>query len=196
MRYLLIILTVMTCWPLQAGMAATYRFQPGDTIQISVWQDSKLDRQVVVAPDGTIALPLAGRIEAGGRSAGQVEKAIKARLSSQFKGQLDVTVNLSSLKQVPPGEQIDRLIFIMGEVNKPGEIVIKTRTTLLQALALGGGLSPFAADRRIQVHRKINGQDVIYKFDLRKFESGNNPEGNINLRPGDVVIVPERWFFE
>ena len=84
----------------------------------------------------------------------------------------------------------------MGEVQKPGQFVIKTRTTLLQALALGGGLSPFAAQRRIQVHRKIKGIDEVYQFDYRAFEQGQDVAGNIVLRAGDVIVVPERGLFE
>ena len=189
MRYILSAL--MVCWTFQAAVAASYHFRPGDTLQISVWQDSKLDRQVVVAPDGSIAMPLAGRIRAGGRSATQVEQTIKARLVEQYKGQIDVTVNLTQRN-----DQYDTTIYVMGEVNRPGEFTIKTRTTVLQALALGGGLSPFAADRRIQVHRKIKGHDVVYNFDLHKLEKGDNSTGNIDLRAGDVVIVPERGLFE
>ena len=74
-----------------------------------------------------------------------------------------------------PGEKIDQHIFVMGEVNKPGEFIIKTRTTALAGACLGWGPSPFAADRRIQVHRKINGRDVVYKFDLHNFERATIP---------------------
>jgi polysaccharide export outer membrane protein len=67
---------------------------------------------------------------------------------------------------------------------------------MLQAIALGGGLSPFAAERRIQVHRKVGGRDQIHVFDFEAFKHGVNPAGNIVLRPGDVVVVPERGLFE
>jgi polysaccharide biosynthesis/export protein len=84
----------------------------------------------------------------------------------------------------------------MGEVAGPGEFPVRKPTTVLQAIALGGGLSPFAAERRIQVHRKTGGHDEIHTFDFRAFRLGLNPTGNIVLRPGDVVVVPERGLFE
>lgn len=179
-----------------AAKAGIYRFQPGDQIQVSVWQEPKLDRQIAVAPDGSVSLPLVGRVVAGGRSAGQIAASIKGRLSQTYKGELDVTVSFVSRPEIEPAEKIDPRIYVMGEVKKPGEFIIKVRTTVLQALALGGGLSPFAADRRIQVHRKIKGEDIVYQFNYRDFQHGGEPGSNIRLRPGDVVVVPERGLFE
>ena len=188
---------ILLCTMIASSAQAAYRLQPGDTIQVSVWQEPKLDRQLVVAPDGTVAMPLVGHVSAGGKSAQQVEKAIKARLQTQYQSDLDVTV---SLVAQPPekeeDEKVDPTIFVMGEVNKPGEFVIKKRVTLLQALAMGGGLSAFAAQRRIQVHRKVDGDDTIFEFDYRAFEHGKDVAGNITLRPGDVIVVPERGLFE
>ena len=195
MRLLATLLIVITAVISTAAQAA-YRLQPGDTIQVSVWQEPKLDRQLVVAPDGTISMPLVGHVKASGRSAQQVEMSIKERLKSQYQSELDVTVSLVAQPPVKEEEEIDPSIFVMGEVNKPGEFIIKKRTTLMQALALGGGLSAFAAQRRIQVHRKIDGRDEIHEFDYRAFEQGQEVAGNIVLRPGDVVVVPERGLFE
>jgi len=150
----------------------------------------------VVAPDGSIALPLAGRVQAGGQGASEVEQAIKARLAGQYEDELDVTVTFLAR---PPMEVIAPVlpaIYVMGEVTNPGEFPVQTPTTVLQAIALGGGLSPFAAERRIQVHRKIAGRDEIHVFDFRAFKHGLNPTGNIVLKSGDVVVVPERGLFE
>src|SRR5262245_41370283 len=79
-----------------------YRFRAGDLLEIFVWQEPKLNRQVVVAPDGMIAVPLAGRIKAGGRTAQAVETSLKERLSKQYKDELDITVSLISQKPVQP----------------------------------------------------------------------------------------------
>jgi polysaccharide export outer membrane protein len=189
---------ILLCVSLAGSAQAAYRLQPGDTIQVSVWQEPKLDRQLVVAPDGTVAMPLVGHVSAGGRSAQQVEKTIKAKLQTQYQSDLDVTVSLVAQppEKVEEDEKIDPTIFVMGEVNKPGEFAIKKRITLLQALAMGGGLSAFAAQRRIQVHRKVDGEDTIFQFDYRAFEHGQDVAGNIALRPGDVIVVPERGLFE
>lgn len=192
-------LLILLCAAISSSAQAAYRLQPGDTIQVSVWQEPKLDRQLVVAPDGTVAMPLVGHVSAGGRSAQQVEKAIRAKLQTQYTSELDVTVSLVAQppeKVEEEDEKIEPSFFVMGEVNKPGEFLIKKRITVLQALAMGGGLSAFAAQRRIQVHRKVDGEDAIFQFDYRAFENGRDVTGNISLRPGDVVVVPERGLFE
>ena len=195
-RSLLMALAILVAWSALVPAQAQYQLQPGDSLQISVWQEPRLDRQITVAPDGSIALPLAGRIQAAGRTAAQVEQALTASLAPQYADELDVTVHLlaradaGELPPVVPG------IFVMGEVTRPGEFPLQKPTTVLQAIALGGGLSPFAAERRIQVHRKLGGQDQIHVFDFKAFKHGLNPTGNIVLKPGDVVVVPERGLFE
>lgn len=194
-RHVLMTILILLGWVMQSSAQAQYLFQPGDTVQISVWQEPRLDRQITVAPDGSIALPLAGRVQAGGRTADQIEQAITASLAPQYADPLDVTVHLLA----QPAEEFGPVVpavYVMGEVVRPGEFPVLKPTTVLQAIALGGGLSPFAAERRIQVHRKLRGQDQIHVFDFKAFQHGLNPAGNIVLVPGDVVVVPERGLFE
>jgi polysaccharide biosynthesis/export protein len=193
MRNILLALAMLAACAMQGPAVAQYLFQPGDTVAISVWQEPRLDQQVVVAPDGSIALPLAGRIQAGGRPAAQVESAIRTQLAPHYADQLDITVHLVAR---PPMPEVVPTIYVTGEVARPGEFPAAKPTTVLQAIALGGGLSPFAAERRIQVHRKTGGQDEIHTFDFKAFRLGLNLTGNIVLRPGDVVVVPERGLFE
>ena len=73
---------------------------------------------------------------------------------------------------------------------------MEQRLNLMQAIAVAGGFSPFAAKQRIQLRRKIDGVESLYVFNYNDFFSGTNFENNINLRPGDVIIVPERGLFE
>jgi polysaccharide biosynthesis/export protein len=199
MRSFLMTIVILVSWTVHGPALAQYLFQPGDEIQISVWQEPRLDRQVTVAPDGSLALPLAGRVQAGGRTAGQVEEAIRARLAPQYEDELDITVHLVARPEVAIPEEEEKVpprIYVTGEVTRPGEFPILTPTTVLQAIALSGGLSPFAAESRIQVHRKVQGRNAIHLFNYRDFTSGVNPTGNIALLPGDVVVVPERRLFE
>jgi polysaccharide export outer membrane protein len=187
-----------------AALADEYRLRPGDILDITVWQDPKLNRQVVVAPDGNVAFPLAGRFKVGGVTVTRAEAILKSRLEPNYKEELDVTVNYvqstkreETPREVVPEKDPEWTIYVTGEVNKPGAFVVtKKPPTLLQALALSGGVGPFAAERRILVHRKINGEEQVFKFDYRMYTKGEEAGGNIKLRDGDVVVVPERGLFE
>ena len=123
-----------------------YRFAPGDTLDITVWQDPTLNRQMVVAPDGTISFPLVGRIQAGGRTSETVSQALKKGLQPRFTTDLEVNVGLASRYVPREDELIPRYVYVTGEVARPGAFDIKTRTTVLQAIALSGGLGPFARE--------------------------------------------------
>lgn len=172
----------------------------GDTLSITVLQDPKLDRQVIVDPAGQIAFPLAGHIRARGLTAQAVENILKERLKSNFKDDLDVTVSFVSASRLekpdPIEEDLKPKVFITGEVIRPGSYVVRQRTTLMQAISQAGGLGPYAAKRRLQVRRKVDGSETIYVFDYRAYEAGADIENNITLRAGDVIMVPERGLFE
>ena len=175
--------------------AQAQTLKPGDSLSISVLQDSKLDRTVVIDPSGQIALPLAGRICAGGLTPQAVENIIKERLRSNYKDEnLDVTVALNS--SAVPEEDLKPKVFITGEILRPGSYTVRQKTTLMQAIALAGGLGPFAAKRRIQVRRQGGPGENIFMFDYRAYEAGEDLEGNITLRAGDVIMVPERGLLE
>jgi len=185
------------CGFLTSAMAQVEPLSPGDTLQISVWQDPKLDRTLVIGPDGMISFPLAGHIRAGGITAQALENIIKERIKKNYTGQLDVTVSLAKPNADTEYESKPK-VYVTGEVLKPGSFTLKGGTNLVQAIALAGGLSPFAASRRIQVHRKLDGVDSIFDFNFKDYQSGTgSPENvNLNLRPGDIIIVPERGLLE
>lgn len=181
-----------------ATPALSQTLKPGDTLSITVLQDPKLDRNVVVDPLGEIAFPLAGRIRARGLTPLAVENMLKAKLKPNYKDDaLDVTVALVSAPKDIPEEDLKPKIFITGEVLRPGPYVVRQPTTLMQAISLAGGLGPYAAKKRIQVRRRAPGGDeTIYVFNYRAYEAGADLEGNIALRAGDVIMVPERGFFD
>jgi polysaccharide biosynthesis/export protein len=181
---------------LTSALAEIEPLRSGDTLQISVWQDPKLDRTVVVGPDGMISFPLAGHIKAGGMTPQALENALRARLQKNYAGgQLDVTVSLAKVNEETSAETKPR-VYVTGEVLKPGPYIVKPRINVMQALALAGGVGPFAASRRIQIHRKIDGTDSIFLFDYKAFQFGELTSDNIDLRSGDIIIVPERGLFE
>ena len=101
------------------AFAQTEPLQPGDTLQISVWQDPKLDRQVVVGPDGMISFPLAGHIKAGGITPQALENLLRARLQKNYTGKLDITVSLAAVNPTEAADNRPR-VYISGEVLKPG----------------------------------------------------------------------------
>ena len=192
MRILLALAIILGC----VTGAAAQTLQPGDQLEISVWQDSKLDRRVIVSQDGTIAFPLAGHIRAAGLTPQAVENTLRSKLQSNYTERLNITVALISSQ-----DDFSPKIYVTGEVTKPGPYLIKVTTNIVQAISLAGGLSPFAAKKRIQIRRRIDGVETIFVFDYTAFEAGvdltgTTDLGNINLKSGDVILVPERTLFE
>lgn len=189
---------------LLAGLNApafAQRLKPGDALDISVFQDSKLDRRVIIDQSGQIAFPLAGRVRAAGRTEADIENDLKERLKKNYQGEaVDVTVSLAALAKPEPVQPVEEdlkpRIFVTGEVQRPGAISVRRNTTLMQAIAMAGGLGPYAARSRVQVFRRVKGQETKMVFDYRAFESGEDLSRNIELRAGDVVVVPERGLFE
>ena len=181
-----------------ATVAHAQTLKPGDTLSITVLQDPKLDRTVVVDALGEIAFPLAGHVRARGLTPLALENTLKAKLGPNYKdGGLDVTVALANASKDIPEDDLKPKVFITGEVLRPGPYVVRQPTTLMQAIALAGGLGPYAAKKRIQVRRRApGGNETIYRFNYRAYEAGADFEGNIVLRAGDVIMVPERGFFD
>jgi polysaccharide export outer membrane protein len=171
------------------------RLKPGDELSITVWQDPKLDRRVIIGPDGQFGFPLAGHIRAGGRTLQAVESILRSRLQKKYTGELDISVTLASVDR-DALEEAKPIFYVTGEVLKPGPYRLRPRTTVAQGIAQAGGLGVFAAPQRIQIHRKFKGVDSIFLFDYNAFQSGRIATDDINLRTGDVIIVPERGLFE
>jgi polysaccharide biosynthesis/export protein len=182
----------------QTNATSPIALKPGDTLAISVLQDPKLDRSVVIDPNGQIAFPLAGHITAEGLTPQRLEKLLKSRLKRNYKeDDLDVTVAVANAARPDiPEEDLKPKIFITGEVLRPGPYAIRQAITLVQALSLAGGLGPFAARRRIQIHRGTGADEQIFKFDYKAYEGGFDLSSNIPLQAGDVIIVPERGILE
>jgi polysaccharide biosynthesis/export protein len=180
----------------QGEAPSVITLKPGDTLNISVLQDPKLDRSVVVDPNGQIAFPLAGHITASGLTPQQLERILKARLKHNYTDGLDVTVGLANAARDIPEDDLKPKIFVTGEVQRPGPYPIRQAFTVVQALTMAGGLGPFAAKKRIQIHRRSGGEETIYSFDYKAYESGQNLDADIQLQAGDVIIVPERGLLE
>jgi len=197
----------LTAFLLMAGLAGAaaaqsdYRIQPGDTLQIEVLEDPNLNRTVLVLPDGSISFPLAGTLKAGGRNIDSVAQTLASELASNFAVEPTVLV---SVAQIAPktrrGPNVPDLmnIYIIGEVNEPGRKEVLPGTTLIQFLAEAGGLSRFAAEKRIQLRRvdPASNEETVYRFNYRTMGGPDSISGTTVLAPGDVIVVPERRLFE
>jgi polysaccharide biosynthesis/export protein len=195
MRSIVLALLFALLAPAAFAQSAGYRIQPGDTLAVTVLEDETLNRQVLVLPDGSVSVPLAGNVAAAGRSVGSVESTIADRLASNFAVRPSVFVSVVGLAE----EIVDTFpIYVLGQVTAPGLVQVEPGTTLLQAIALSGGLDRFAAARRIQLRRSdpSTGQERLYLFNYRAVERGGSIESMITLREGDVILVPERRLFE
>lgn len=189
--------------PSASAQSSDYRIRSGDVLSIEVLQDPSLNREVLILPDGRFSFPFAGTVRAGGRTTSQVERSISAGIASNFSVEPNVFVTVRALRpedQEIPGEDDEETIkiYFLGEVNAPGVREVTPGTTLLQALSQSGGLSNFAATRRIQLRRTnptTNAQSVT-TIDYRALSRGASLEQDIVLAEGDIILVPERRLFE
>lgn len=172
-----------------------YVLQPGDVVDISVLEDSSLNRQVLVRPDGKISLPLAGTVVAAERTPEALQVAIRDRLAKDFIEPPTVTVSLIN-SVTPPEEQDLNLIYVIGQVPNPGRFEIQDPVDILQALAIAGGPGVFAATTRIQLRKRDeNGGETVTLFDYDAVQEGNGIQLLV-VDDGDIVVVPERGLFE
>src|SRR5262249_48700706 len=135
----------------------SYRLGPADVLDISVWKEDGLKKETVVRPDGAISFPLIGDVQAAGRTVSEVRDEIGKRLSRYIP---EPTVSVLVLRVA------SNRFYVIGRVNKPGDFAIGRYVDVLQALALAGGLTPFADPRGIRVIRKLDGKDVVLPFDF------------------------------
>jgi polysaccharide export outer membrane protein len=158
-----------------------YVIGPGDILDISVWKDEALTKLVTVLPDGKISFPLIGEVSAGGKTVAQLSQELELKI-----GRYVPDVNLS----VVVARVNSMLIYVVGRVNKPGMFELNTNVNVLQALAMAGGLNPFAKRGSIKIFRKQGDHDQVFAFDYDDVTKGEKLEQNIQLKRGDVVVVP------
>ncbi len=180
---------LLICCLAVAGVAAAetdpadqdYRIGPGDVIDISVWKDEVMNKRVVVLPDGKISFPLIGILTAAGRTPAQLQKTLEKRVARYMPNPV-VSVVVQQVNSL--------LVYVIGKVNSPGRFLLNSDIDVLQALALAGGLNPFAKGNQIKVLRKKGTETKILPFSYDKVSTGKRLEQNIMLQRGDVVVVP------
>ncbi len=166
-----------------SGLAAEkkYHIGSGDVLEISVWKDPDLSRQLVVPPDGIISFPLIEPIKVTNLTVEALKKIVTQKLS-EFVPEATVTVIILEINSLKA--------FVIGKVNKPGEFTINMDTTVMQILAKAEGLNPFASKGSIKILRQKDNTIIKIPFDYGDVEKGHNLEQNIILKAGDVIVVP------
>jgi polysaccharide export outer membrane protein len=154
---------------------------PEDVLEVSVWKEEGLRKDVLVLPDGSMSFPLVGDLAAAGRSIGDIRKEIGKRLEKFIPDPVvSVAVNRVASQR----------IYVIGKVLKPGDFPVGRYVDVLQALAMAGGLNPFAASNDIKIIRRDQGRQTVLPFRYSDVERGQRLEQNVVLQAGDVVVVP------
>ena len=192
---ILVLIWMVVAWSCAASAdVASYRVNAGDKLEVLVWQEEGLQRQVIVAPDGSISFPLAGQVRAHGRTVGQIERRLTEELSKYIT---DPVVTVAYIGKAERKEHVpyEAYLYVNGQVRQPGLHKFDRPTTALQGITQAGGLTEFAAKGRIRIIRKIKGRDVAIRIDYSGISTGRDTTTNIRIKSGDVIVVPERSIF-
>jgi len=160
---------------------AGYVIGPEDVLSIVFWRDKDLSAEVIVRPDGRISLPLLNEFDAAGLTTAQLREQLVAAADRYVQDPIVSVI----VKQIN-----SRRVFITGMVNKPGPYSLMSATTVVQLIAMAGGLQDYADREKVVVMRTENGRAVSYRFNYKQVIGGKNLKQNIELKPGDTVIVP------
>ena len=164
-----------------AGAPADYVIGPDDVLTIIVWREKDMSGEVAVRPDGKISLPLINDVQAAGLTPEQLRVQL-TELVGKVIEEPTVTVVVKDINS--------RKVFITGQVTKPGPYPLIGPTTVLQLIAVAGGLTEFADTENITVLRNDNGKPLSFRFNYKDVSKRKNLEQNLELRPGDTVVVP------
>ena len=167
--------------PAPGAESPDYLIGAEDRLNISVWKEPELTQTVPVRPDGNISLPLISDVRAVGLTPMQLAAHITARFK-QYLAEPRVTVIVTEINS--------RRFYILGEVARPGAFPLLPNMTVLQALSTAGGFRDFANPSKIYVLRNENGAAKKYPFNYKQVIAGKRVEQDIELKPGDTVVVP------
>ena len=162
-------------------LTSAYVIGTSDVLSIVFWRDPDMSADVTVRPDGKITLPLLKEIPAAGLTPEQLRQKLIAAASEYVEDPNPVVV----VKEIH-----SRNVFITGSVTKPNAYPLTGETTVMQLIALAGGLADFADRKHIVIIRIENGKQQYYQFNYGDVVKQIHPEQNILLRPGDTVVVP------
>jgi polysaccharide export outer membrane protein len=162
-------------------LPADYVIGPEDVLGIVFWRDQDMTGDVTVRPDGMVTLPLIGDLSAAGMTPEALRMQVQTAAAKYVQ---DATVTVV-VRQIH-----SRKVFITGEVRLPGAYPLTGPRTVMQLIAVAGGLNEFADAKKITVMRTEQGRELILKFNYNEVAHGKKLEQNILLKPGDTVVVP------
>jgi len=165
----------------EAALPPGYVIGPEDKLSVLFWQDKDMSVDVVVRPDGKITLPLLNDIQASGLTPEDLRKAVIAA-AKRLVQDPNATVIVREINS--------RKVFITGAVEKPGHYPLNGPTTVLQLIATAAGVKEYAESSNIVIIRTENGKQLTLKFDYKAVTRQGNIAQNIELKPGDTVVVP------
>ena len=164
-----------------ADLPPEYEIGSGDVLTVNFWRRTDVSADVTVRPDGKISLLLLDDVQAAGLTPEQLRDKIVEKAAKYFED-ARVTVVVKEVNS--------RNVYITGMVAKPGPYPLRNRLTVMQLIALAGGLKDFANGDRIAIMRVVNGKDVGFHFNYDDARNLKNLDKNIELKPGDTVVVP------
>ncbi len=167
--------------PAAEAASAAYTVQPGDLLNVSVWREPSLVGPVLVRPDGGFSFPLAGEVDARGKSVAELQKLLTDRLKKYISDPV-VSVAVQEVK--------GNKVYVIGQVNRPGEFIVNPSVNVMQALSMAGGTNAFASTGGIVILRRQGNQQVALPFRYPDVVRGKSLEQNIDLQSGDIVVVP------
>lgn len=177
--YLSVIFSILVFSPLT--YAASYHVGPGDVLEISVWRDETLSRELIVPPDGVLSFPLIGDVNVASMSVAEIREVIKKALA-EYVPDASVTVMIKQINSLN--------VYVIGQVKNPGVFAITMDTRVMHLLSMAKGLTPFAAERDIHILRDKNNIIEKIPFDYKEVLKGQNLKQDIRLQRGDIVVVP------
>jgi polysaccharide export outer membrane protein len=159
-----------------------YKLHPGDKLIVGVYDDPKLlPQEITVAPDGKIAYPMVGVLHVGGKTVEQIRSELEAKLKKYISDPI-ATVIVTDVK--------GNVVYVIGQVTKPGAITMNPTINVLQALSIAGGANPYAKLDGIIIIRSSGGGQRVLPFRYGQVSAGKDLQQNIELESGDVVVVP------
>jgi polysaccharide export outer membrane protein len=167
--------------PADMAIPGNYVIGADDVLEIVYWRDKEMSTDARVRPDGRIALPLINEVVAAGLTPEELQKKITEE-SKKYIEDASITVVVKEINSLK--------VFITGQVGKPGPYSLTSAMTVIQLVAVAGGLNEYADAKNIMIMRKDGNKQISLKFNYREVAAGKKLQQNIELKPGDTVVVP------